>query len=175
MPCVSVALPAAFGRVLLCGATPDAGRPIAQSESPARNDRRLTVALEHLHTIRTVDGDDESTDSASPASALRGHFTRLMFDLCDRFKREIDYNPTRFREMVGEHGGPEAARRLLHGRQVQTGLETLAWHGRLAESVEAHVLQPRFAPLFSDDDRRIARKRLEGLGFDVNAYVRSLA
>jgi hypothetical protein len=98
-----------------------------------------------LHTIRAVDADDQSIDSASATSALRGHFTRLMFDLCDRFKREIDYNPTRFREMVSEHGGPEAARRLLHGRHVQTGLETLAWHGRLAESVEAHVLQPRFA------------------------------
>jgi hypothetical protein len=127
-----------------------------------------------LHTIRAVDADDQSIDSASATSALRGHFIRLMSDLCDRFKREIDYNPTRFREMVSEHGGPEAARRLLHGRHVQTGLETLAWHGRLAESVEAHVLQPRFARLFSDDDRRIARKRLEDLGFDVNAYVRSM-
>lgn len=42
--------------------------------------------------------------------------------------------------MVIEHGGPETARRLLAGAHAQLGLETLGWHGRLSESVEAYVL-----------------------------------
>jgi len=94
-----------------------------------------------------------------------------MLAICDRFKREIDYDPVRFRQMVLNHGGPAAARRLLGSRQPQVGLETLNWRGRLAESVEAHVLMTRYAPLFSDGDRRVARERLANLGFDVDAFL----
>jgi len=43
----------------------------------------------------------------------------------ETLKREIGYNPTRFNQMVGEHGGPEAVRLLLTGREpdplVRTG------------------------------------------------------
>jgi hypothetical protein len=55
--------------------------------------------------------------------------------------------------MVVEHGGPEAARRLLAGAHAQLGLETLRWHGRLGESVEAYVLLPRYQSLFTDAER----------------------
>jgi hypothetical protein len=98
-------------------------------------------------------------------------FTRAMLDICDRFGREINYHPMRFKQMVMEHGGPEAARRLLAGRHVQLGLETLRWHGRLGESVEAHVLLRKYEPLFSDEERRIARRRLEDQGFDVDGFL----
>ena len=94
-----------------------------------------------------------------------------MLTICDRFKREIDYDPVRFRQMVVEHGRPAAARRLLSSSQPQIGLETLNWRGRLAESVEAHVLLPYYSPLFTDEDRRVARQRLGDLGFDVDAYL----
>ena len=61
--------------------------------------------------------------------------------------------------------------RLLAGVHVQLGLETLRWHGRLDESVEAHVLLPRYEPLFTDDARRIARARLVDHGFDVDDFL----
>lgn len=44
--------------------------------------------------------------------------------------------------MVGEHGGAEAARHLLTGRDASDGFTTLWEHGRLEMSVEAHVLLP---------------------------------
>lgn len=119
--------------------------------------------LDRTQARHTMDADVRS---------LRGEFTRAMLDICDRFKREIDYNPTRFRQMVVEHGGPEAASRLLAGAHVQLGLETLRWHGRLYESVEAHVLLPRFEPLFTDDERRIARARLQEHDFDVDSFLK---
>jgi hypothetical protein len=52
---------------------------------------------------------------------LAGEFTREVLDICDRFKREIDYNPVQFRQMVVEHGGPETARRLLAGARRNSG------------------------------------------------------
>jgi hypothetical protein len=134
------------------------------------------VKVEAPSPISRPDGSPDrmsalpTTDAA--ARSLRGEFTRAMLEICDRFKREIDYNPTRFRQMVVEHGGPEAASRLLAGAHVQLGLETLRWHGRLDEGVEAHVLLPRFESLSTDDERRIARARLLDHGFDVDAFLR---
>jgi hypothetical protein len=32
------------------------------------------------------------------ARRLAGEFAREMLDICDRFKREVDYNPVRFRQ-----------------------------------------------------------------------------
>jgi hypothetical protein len=113
------------------------------------------------------------TGDDGAARRLAGEFTREMLDICDRFKREIDYNPARFRQMVVEHGGPETARRLLAGAHAQVGLETLRWHGRLGESVEAYVLLPRYRSLFTDAERATARRRLEQHGFDVDAFLAS--
>lgn len=98
-------------------------------------------------------------------------FTRLMLDGCDRLQREIGYTPTRFRQMVGEHGGVDAARRLLLGRTTSDGFATLWEAGRLELSVEAFVLLPRFAATFSEAERREARRRLEAHRFDVDGFL----
>jgi hypothetical protein len=130
-------------------------------------------------TRSAVTGRDGSPDAApaggtmdGDVGSLRGEFTRAMLSMCDRFKQEIDYDPARVRQMVIDRGGPEAASFLLAGPQAQVGLETLRWHRRLHESVEAHVLLPRFGPLFTDDERRIARTRLMDHGLDVDAFLR---
>lgn len=98
-------------------------------------------------------------------------FTRLMVDGIDRLQREIVYNPTRFRQMVGEHGGVGAAQRLLRGPDASDGFTTLWEAHRLELSVEAHVLLPRFASLFAQRELRMARHRLEEHGFDVDAFL----
>jgi hypothetical protein len=46
-------------------------------------------------------------------------FTNAMIRTCDRFQREIAYNPTAFRGMLAEHGGVDAASRLLTGPAAQ--------------------------------------------------------
>lgn len=114
----------------------------------------------------TTDDDDEATERL---------FTRRMLRMCDHLHTEIGYNPTVFRRMVEEHGGVETARRLLNFGPGQSGLERLWQHGRLADSMEAHVLSPQFESLFSVRDRRKARRRLEDHGFDVDAYLRRIA
>lgn len=60
----------------------------------------------------------------------------------ERLKKEIGYNPTRFNQMVAEHGGPEAVRLLLKGRDASDGFTTLWEHGRLDMSCEAFALLP---------------------------------
>lgn len=73
----------------------------------------------------------------------------------------LGYRPTRFLEMVREHGGVEAAHLLLANPEAQPGLTELWLLGRPDLSMEHLVLSDGFASLFSDEERRTARERLE--------------
>ena len=75
------------------------------------------------------------------------------------------YFPHRFTQMVGAHGGLEAARRLLRADRAQSGLTRLWEMQMLDDSMEALVLAPRFKSRFTDEQRAIARERLESLGW----------
>ena len=88
-----------------------------------------------------------------------------------RLKQEIGYNPTRFMQMVGEHGGVAAARSLLTGRDASEGFTTLWEHQRLDMSVEAVALLPWYRDLFSDDERATAEHRLREHRFDVERFL----
>lgn len=74
--------------------------------------------------------------------------------------KKLGYNPTYFIRMVHEHGGVETAHRLLAKEDPSAGLTTLWELGRLDLSLEAIVLKPEFAPLFSAEERQRVRQRL---------------
>jgi hypothetical protein len=78
---------------------------------------------------------------------------------------QLNYRATYFRQMVQEHGGVEAARRLLRQDNVAAGLTTLWEMGRLDLSVEAFVLRPEYAELFTEAERASARQRLAELNY----------
>ncbi len=75
------------------------------------------------------------------------------------------YYPTLFLQMLHEHGGVGTAKRLLAAQEPQTGLYRLWELGLLRESMEAHVIQKKFEPLFTAEEIQEARKRLDELGF----------
>ena len=79
---------------------------------------------------------------------------------------KLGYRPTYFLQMVSEHGGVTAAKRLLQATEHQSGLTRLYELGRLDISAENLVLQDRFKTLFSDEERQTARQRLRDYGFD---------
>lgn len=71
----------------------------------------------------------------------------------------------RFLQMVSQDGGLATAKRLLWSDTPSDGFTTLWEHRRLDLTVEAHVLRDEFATLFTDDDRKRARERLEQYGW----------
>lgn len=99
------------------------------------------------------------------AKGLETEFHRAMLNIYDA-AAELGYRPTLFRRMVHEQGGVETARRLLKATEPQEGLTTLWKLGRLDISMEALVVQERWEPLFSDEERRVARERLKAYGYD---------
>ena len=67
--------------------------------------------------------------------------------------------------MVDEHGGVEAAKRLLRANQPQAGLYRLWELKLLNSSTEALVLKERYRILFTAGEIAEAHRRLEELGF----------
>jgi len=64
---------------------------------------------------------------------------------------------------VRNHGGPDYARQLLRAEGTSAGFQRLTDEGRLDLSVEALVLKPEYAELFTDNERITAARRLRGL------------
>lgn len=96
---------------------------------------------------------------------LERRFDREMREIYITAKRECNYNPVRFLQLVGERGGLLAAKQLITKPGGTYGFATLWQHGRLDLSVEAHVLKPEYEPLFTEEERRICRERLEQFGY----------
>lgn len=92
-------------------------------------------------------------------------FHDAMLDVYKRAKSEAGYNATRFLTMVNEHGGLETARILLHSQDVSEGYIALWEKGRLDLTVEAVMLEPEWASLFSPAERLIAVTRLKQYGY----------
>lgn len=75
------------------------------------------------------------------------------------------YYAAYFKQMLDQFGGVGAAKRLLAKKDVQQGLMTLWEMDHLANSVEAHVLRPKFRELFTDEELAVAHQRLEDLEY----------
>ena len=67
--------------------------------------------------------------------------------------------------MVNESGGLGAAKRLLNAPDVSDGFRRLWEAKRLDLTVEAVVLQDKWASLFTPEELSSARQRLEDLGY----------
>ncbi|ASR03331.1 GmrSD restriction endonuclease domain-containing protein [Gordonia rubripertincta] len=105
------------------------------------------------------DGKHRATEPAVDAQ-LALEFHNTMIEICERSKKEARYNPTQFRAMVAEVGGLNSAKVLLAKPTVSDGFSILWEKGRLDLTVEAKVVEDRFAPLFTDDEASVAEARL---------------
>ncbi len=93
---------------------------------------------------------------------LECRFDAAMMDIYCRAKTEARHTLTRFFQMLSEHRGLETARILLHAPAVSEGYTALWERGRLDLTVEALIHdQPEYQPLFTDEEREVARRRLE--------------
>lgn len=105
-----------------------------------------------------------SEDRSVPDTELRREFEGAMRGVYDGALGEAGYRATYFLSMLGEHGGLETARRLLAAPRISDGFAALWERNRLDLTVEALVVQPRFAELFTDEEIDTARQRLAQFG-----------
>lgn len=126
---------------------------------------RLTMTLllvrpgERLLPAASEPRANGTTDSVAE------EFERAMRSIYDRARREANYSATYFLSLLAEHGVLATAGKLLRAPAVSDGFAALWERGRLDLTVEALVVQPRFAELFSEAEIEIARRRLEQFGY----------
>ncbi len=97
-------------------------------------------------------------------AVLEARSNEAMMNIYQRALRESDYNATRSLQMLYDHRGLETARILLHASNVSDGYVGLWERKRLDLTVEALILNEEWNPLFPDQERGIARKRLTEYG-----------
>ena len=105
------------------------------------------------------------TDAISTRNEVARQFDYAMYHVYEAAGKETGYWATRFLQMVRRRGGVEAARKLIADDGVSAGFMALRRAGRLDLTVEREVLRPKFAELFTDEERNIARTRLAQYGF----------
>ena len=99
-------------------------------------------------------------------NGIEQQFDQAMINIYIRAKDEAQYNANRFLEMLHQHRGLQTAQILLHSPNVSGGYTALWERKRLDLTVEALILQPEWEELFTDEDRNIARERLQKFGYD---------
>lgn len=107
------------------------------------------------------------------SSNLAEHaFRKALVEADKAAEREAGFTGKALRQMIADHGGIGAAKRLLQpaqGGRIHDGLVELALAGRIDLSAEAVVLKPRFRKLFSEAERAEARRRLDLCAFASRA------
>jgi hypothetical protein len=102
----------------------------------------------------------------SKMTPLEREFHQESLDGCEMLKKEHKYNPTLFLQMIHEFGAVDAVRRLLKTPNYQDGLTKLWEIKRLDCSCEAAVLNPKWASLFTDAEKKEAKRRLKGMNYE---------
>lgn len=80
---------------------------------------------------------------------------------------ERGYWASYFLRGVRNRGGPDYAHQLLRKEGTTDGFQRLKEEGRLDLTMEALVLRPEYAELFSDQERSIASHRLAEAGYQA--------
>lgn len=95
---------------------------------------------------------------------LAAQFETLLRSLADRAWTECHYRPGYFLDMLNERGGVATAHALLAGRPSD-GFTKLWELKRLDLSIEAVALREPWRALFSDQELKIAERRLREVGY----------
>lgn len=144
-------------------------RKLSQNKPPEVVRRLVDELRRHPRDYNAMLADD--MERANAARDLRATHLQLAVTAGLRAAQRTGYRPTAFMRTLAREGVVPAVREHLADGTTVAGLAALQEGGQLVDSIEAQVVLPWFAPLFSDDEVAVARARLEALGFDATAHV----
>jgi hypothetical protein len=85
---------------------------------------------------------------------------RLMEKTCDGYK------PTLFMKMIEDHGVVDAVKRLINNQKVSEGFTRLWECKHLDLSMENIIQEKEWVDLFTEEERKKAKKRLLEYGYN---------
>jgi len=93
--------------------------------------------------------------------SLESEFDQAMLGIYREAKVEEGYIASFFLQMVYDLGGLAAAKQLINSTTPSEGFTRLWELGRLDLTVESVALEPRWKTLFTPEELRRARQRLD--------------
>ncbi len=109
--------------------------------------------------------NEDENGHKTMSEELKKMFHTEMLRIYEHAKIRCDYNANRFRQMVLEHKGHQAAKMLLRSNILQDGLVKLWGCKCLDLTMEALILKKPWCDLFTEEELNIARTRLQELGY----------
>jgi hypothetical protein len=107
-----------------------------------------------------------ASTATKPSNDLSRQFDEAMFSVYMRAKGEAGYKASIFLGMVASRGGLSTARYLINAGKLSDGYTHLYERGRLDLTVEAMIVEnPRWHPLFTEEELKRAQKRLAAYGY----------
>jgi hypothetical protein len=95
-------------------------------------------------------------------NTLEKEFYKNMINIYNELKRELNYNSTKFLQLLSEEGGVRTAKRLINKEGVTYGFEVLWENNRLDLSVEAVVAyNSKYKDLFTEEEIKNVGKSLK--------------
>ncbi len=107
-------------------------------------------------------------------SELEKQFHEEMLLLYQKSGRELGYWPSYFLRQVKQEGGLNAVKKLMR-KPRSSGFTKVHEKNRLDLATESYVLNPRWRPLFSDEEAEIAQRRLTKLSEGLPGRARLTA
>jgi hypothetical protein len=101
---------------------------------------------------------------------LMASLREAMLGIYQRSLRDTGVNHALFHQMIMERGAHATALHLVHAPKPSDGYTDLYLRKCLDLTVEALVLDSRWTPIFGDETRQLAKKRLTEYGFDFAKY-----
>jgi len=98
---------------------------------------------------------------------LEDQFHKAMIDVYQNALRDCTRRAAYFLQIVGRQGGVETAKKLLQSNDIEHSSTALWKCGRLDLMFEYLVLQPKYADLFTEEEKEMARKRLKEYGYSL--------
>lgn len=104
-------------------------------------------------------------------AALEEEFTARCYEASSILKQKYRYNAARFNRMLATRGGPGTAKELIAMVGQSDGYAFLYSVSRLDLSAEALCLLPKYSPLFTDAEVKLARATLTESGLDIKRFL----
>ncbi len=83
---------------------------------------------------------------------LKQQFEAELIEKCTTARLQCGYDPTRLLQMISRLGGVETAKALIRRGNASDGFTALQAAGRLELSMEATVVESKYAALYTDEE-----------------------
>lgn len=131
----------------------------------------VDALLGYVESESLTAAGEPSADSAEPPPVspveddAETEFGRRIRDNLARSQAEAKSNPMYLRSMLAQLGPLATARKLLAAPAVSDVFARLWERGRMDLTVEALVVEPEFASMFTEGELQTARRRLQQFGY----------